>query len=308
MEIHEAISNYLEYLEIEKGRSLKTIENYSHYLNRLVEFINDDSFLVKDLDINIIHKWRKWLKRKGSDDGRDINNQTINYHLIALRGFLTYLNKISIKTMPAGAIELHKNTRREVDFLSTEEIIRMFNTVSKDRLVDLRNKSLLSVLFSTGLRVAELVSIDIDKLNTDTGEFSIRGKGGKDRLVFLDQYSLSLLKEYIKNRKDQQRALFISLSGNKTDHSRLSARSVQRIIKDMAKKAGIVKKVSPHTLRHSFATDLLSNGADIRSVQTLLGHSSISTTQIYTHITNPQLKKAHSSFHSDMATLLKDNK
>ncbi len=301
MYLSEAILQFLEYLEIERGRSDKTIENYHRYLDRLVEFADD--IKVGAINQETIRKWRLWLNRIRDDRGRPISKTTQNYHLIALRSFLAYLSKRGIKSLTPEKIELARVRRKQVTFLTSEELSLLFSQPNIDSQTGLRDRAILELLFSSGLRVSELVGLNRDHINLKRREFMVRGKGQKDRPVFISQEAANWVKRYLGTRLDSLPPLFISYSGNQepsTDgnYRRLSARSVQRIVKSYALRAGITKKVSPHTLRHSFATNLLMNGADIRSVQTMLGHSDISTTQIYTHVTDPHLKQVYERFHS----------
>lgn len=297
----EYMSDFLEYLEVEKGRSLKTIENYSLYLNRFVEFTDD--MKVAKISLDTISKWRQWLNRYKSEDGRTIGKATQNYHLIAMRSFLKYLARRDIDSLASEKIELATSTRPQVSFLTEEEVVRLFEAIPTDNIVGLRDRSIVELLFSTGLRVSELAALNIKDLNFKTGEFSVRGKGQKDRPVYLSESAAYVLSKYLEARGDDFTPLFVHFRGTQSDfnggeYTRLTVRSIQRIVERYARKAGIAKHVTPHTLRHSFATDLLTNGADLRSVQSLLGHSNIATTQVYTHVTDPQLKQAHQKFHS----------
>ncbi len=299
MEINRLLIEFLEYLEIEKNRSIKTIRNYEHYLKRFIVGANISS--PKNIDNEKIRNYRIYLNRIADSRGKTLKKITQNYHLIALRAFLKYLSKRDIKAFSAEKIELAKITERQVAFLDTSELVQLFNIKGRS-LLNLRDRSILELFFSTGMRVSELVNLNRGDINLGKGEFSVRGKGGKIRVVFLSDQAKNALKEYLEARKDIDEALFIrfvkedKLSVN--ENLRITARSVERIIKKRAIEAGLTKKVTPHTLRHSFATDLLMNGADIRSVQAMLGHSNISTTQIYTHITNKHLKEIHKEFHS----------
>lgn len=295
------LAEFLDALELERGRSLKTIENYSHYLNRFYEYAGD--IQVAKINDKTIAGWRKWLNRLRLDDGRSVSIATINYHLIAMRSFLKYLARQDVESLPPERIELAKAARPQVAFLDAEEVARLVEAVSGNDLAGKRDRAMVLLLFSGGLRVSELVSLNRDDVNTARGEFTIRGKGQKDRPVFLSELASGALNEYLSLRKDKDDALFIHLAHKKSDESnetaRLTPRSVQRIIERGRVAAGITKRVTPHTLRHSFATDLLSHGADLRSVQELLGHANVATTQVYTHITNPKLKEVHQKFHSD---------
>ncbi len=294
------LAEFLDYMEIERGRSLKTIENYSLYLNRFYEFAGD--IRVAKIDINLVSKWRQWLNRYKGDDGRAVNKATQNYHLIALRSFLKYMARRDIKTLAAEKIELATSKRPQVSFLDTKEVMALFDATDSSNIVGLRDRAILELLFSTGLRVSELVKLNRANINLDKGEFSIRGKGQKDRPVYISNSAKDALHAYLKSRTDSFEALFVQATGRKNNSdasiSRLTPRTIQRIVERYRIKAGITKHVTPHTLRHSFATDLLGNGADLRSVQSLLGHANIATTQIYTHVTDPQLKEIHKQFHA----------
>lgn len=288
--------DFLEYLEIEKNRSQLTIRNYDHYLDRFIIWSKIDS--PEQITHDLVRGFRLYLNRFEDEKGNKMKKITQDYYIIALRGFLKYLSKRDIKSLSSDKIELGKVKDRDVEFLELEEVDRLIKAAKGEKLENLRDSAILELLFSTGLRVSELVSLNIDNLNLKTGEFSVRGKGDKIRLVFLSTSAKVAVNEYLMRRKDVSPALFVSLRKGE-DFSRLTPRSVQRIIKKYAAKAGIVKDISPHTLRHSFATDLLRNGADIRSVQAMLGHSSITTTQVYTHVTNKHLKEIHNRFHTD---------
>lgn len=292
------LAEFLDYMEVERGRSLKTIENYSLYLNRFYEFAGD--IKVNSIDLNIVSKWRQWLNRYEGEDGRKISKTTQNYHLIALRSFLKYMARRDIKTLAPEKIELATSRRPQVNFLTSKEVIELLSAPSLDTITGQRDRAIMELLFSTGLRVSELVNLNRDNINLDSGEFSIRGKGQKDRPVYLSDSAKASILLYLKTRQDDTEALFIRVSRNKGSNElyRLTPRTIQRIVETYRLKAGITKQVTPHTLRHSFATDLLGNGADLRSVQAMLGHANIGTTQIYTHVTDPQLKEVHKQFHS----------
>lgn len=301
MQFSKIKTDFLEYLEIEQGRSLKTIVNYDHYLTRLVDFAGD--IKISDIDNELVRKWRLWLNRLPSSSGDDIKKNTQNYHLIALRSFLKYCAKRDIPCLPPDKIELAKSKRKQVTFLQSQELENLFQAPDLSSEQGLRDRAILELLFSSGLRVSELVGLNKADINLKRREFMVRGKGQKDRPIFISETASWWVDKYLERRSDNSTPLFIRYSGQKQlnqtgDHMRLSARSVQRMISKYARLSGITKKVSPHTLRHSFATDLLMNGADLRSVQALLGHSNISTTQIYTHVTDPHLKAVHEKFHS----------
>ncbi|OGM96824.1 MAG: hypothetical protein A2816_00395 [Candidatus Yanofskybacteria bacterium RIFCSPHIGHO2_01_FULL_39_44] len=301
MNIKELKIRYLEYLEIEKNKSPKTLENYGRYLDRFFGFAKIDK--ISQLNEELIRQYRLYLNRLRDTKGQQLKKITQNYHIIALRNFLKYLAKTGVKTVAAERIELGKQEDREVTFLELDELTRLINAPEGESLDALRDKSILTLLFSSGMRVSELCSLDRGKIDLSRGEFSVRGKGSKIRMVFLSDEARGSIKSYLNKRSDADEALFIRIPksgtfGKDTD-LRLTPRSIQRIIKKYSIKAGIVgKNVSPHTLRHSFATDLLRNGADIRSVQAMLGHASVTTTQIYTHVTDKQLREVHQKFHN----------
>lgn len=294
-------TEFLEYLEIEQNRSQKTIANYDHYLTRLLDYAGDD-LEVSQIDAELIRKWRLWLNRLGTNTSDELQKTTQNYHLIALRSFLKFCAKRDILAISADKVELARTTRKQVTFLTPDEVVRLFEACNVSNIIGLRDRAILELLFSSGLRVSELVGLDRDHINIRRREFTVRGKGQKDRPIFISEEAAHWLELYIKKREDNVKPLFVRYSGQKKvdtsgNFHRLTARSVQRMVAKTALLAGITKHVSPHTLRHSFATDLLMNGADIRSVQSMLGHSNISTTQIYTHITDPHLKEVHEKFH-----------
>ena len=300
MKFSKALTDFLEYLEIEQNRSQKTIANYDHYLTRLIDFAGDIN--VADIEPELIRKWRLWLNRLGTNVSDELQKSTQNYHLIALRSFLKYCAKRDIPALTADKIELARTVRKQVTFLNPDELALLFDQPDLNKQFGLRDRAILELLFSSGLRVSELVGLDRDHINLKRREFMVRGKGQKDRPIFISEESANWLQKYIEARKDGTRPLFVRYSGSKKvdlsgNYHRLTARSVQRMVARYALLAGITKHVSPHTLRHSFATDLLMNGADLRSVQALLGHSNIATTQIYTHVTDPHLKAVHQKFH-----------
>ena len=298
----ELIMDFIEYLEIEKGRSSKTSENYRRYLERFIEFAGD--MPVDGINAEIIRKYRLWLNRYTGETGNELATLTQSYHLIALRGFLNYLLKRDVPSLSPNKIELPKTHRKQVTFLHFEEVERMLDAVpSDDTPQHLRDRAILELLFSSGLRVSELVNLDRGHINTRRREFMVRGKGQKDRPIFISEVAARYVDEYLASRTDSLSPLFLNYSRNSVadttgDFRRLTPRSIQRMISKYAKLAGITKHVSPHTMRHSFATDLLMNGADIRSVQSMLGHSNISTTQVYTHVTDAHLKAVYEQFHT----------
>ena len=304
MFVSEALTDFLEHLEIEGGRSQNTIRNYSLYLERFIEFAGDIE--VVKITSEMIRRYRLWLNRyKNDNDGKALSILTQSYHLIALRGFLTYLSRRDIPSLSADKIILPKTVRKQVTFLQYDEVVNLIDNIPLDNEQGLRDRAIIELLFSSGLRVSELVNLNRDHINLKRREFMVRGKGQKDRPVFVSQHAAEQVENYLQARQDSLPALFLSYSRRSTkptmsgDYRRLSARSIQRMISHYARLAGITKHVSPHTMRHSFATDLLMNGADLRSVQSLLGHSCISTTQVYTHVTDQHLKDIHERFHSD---------
>lgn len=302
MYVSELILDYIESIEVEGGRSSKTAENYKLYLERFVEFTGD--IHVDKITSEIVRKYRLWLNRYKNNNEDELATITQSYHLIALRGFLGYLSKRDIASLSPEKIELPKVSRKQVTFLHYDEITRMLDAITLDGEQGLRDRAIIELLFSSGLRVSELVALNRDHVNTQRREFMVRGKGQKDRPVFVGATAAERIDDYLSVRLDNLPPLFLSYSRNNIssrtgDYRRLTPRSIQRIITKYAKLAGITKHVSPHTMRHSFATDLLMNGADIRSVQSMLGHSNISTTQVYTHVTDQHLREIYEKFHSD---------
>ncbi|OHB14907.1 MAG: hypothetical protein A2605_02270 [Candidatus Zambryskibacteria bacterium RIFOXYD1_FULL_39_35] len=296
---------FLEYVEIEKGRALKTVENYNHYLT--VFLTQTKATDPNDITDSTVREFRLWLNRQPLKNlgkpNETLSRKTQNYYLIAIRAFLKYLARQEVKSMPSERIELAKVPERSLDLITEAELKRLLDAAKGGELKNLRNQAILELLFSTGLRVSELCSLTRD-IDLSTDELSIKGKGGKVRVVFISDYAKKILKEYLAKRKDLDDALFIQISKNgKSMEKRgkglsLTRRSVERIVKECTIKAGISKRVTPHTMRHLFATDLLSNGADLRSVQALLGHANIGTTQIYTHVTDKHLRDIHKKFHN----------
>lgn len=302
MDLSELITDYMEHLEVEGGRSVKTTENYRLYLERFMEFTGD--IPVSKISAEIVRKYRLWLNRYENEYKQQLSTITQSYHLIALRGFLHYLAIRDIPSLNSDKISLPKVSRKQVTFLYKDEVERILTQVDVSNEAGLRDRAILELLFSSGLRVSELVGLNKDHVNTKRREFMVRGKGQKDRPIFISKLAAHHVDEYLAERKDTLEPLFISYSRNVTpntsgDYRRLTPRSIQRIISKYARLAGITKHVSPHTMRHSYATDLLMNGADIRSVQSMLGHSNISTTQVYTHVTDEHLKEVFERFHSD---------
>lgn len=300
--VSEYILDFIEHLEVEGGRMPKTAENYEFYLNRFVEFAGD--ITPDQISSELIRKYRLWLNRLKTERGEDLALITQAYHLIALRGFLKYFSRRDIPSLAPDKIELPKVHRKQVTFLHYDEVLRLLENVDTNTESGLRDRALLELLFSSGLRVSELVNLNRDHINTKRREFMVRGKGQKDRPVFISQGAADWVEQYLAMRQDTLAPLFISYSKNVSpstsgDFRRLTARSIQRMVSRYARLAGITKHVSPHTMRHSFATDLLMNGADLRSVQSMLGHSNIATTQIYTHVTDAHLKDVYEKFHSE---------
>ncbi len=289
-------TQFLEYLEIEKGRSVKTVENYDRYLTRFLARSKVTS--PQKLTEPMVREFRLWLNRQPGTAG-GMKRKTQNYYLIALRAFLKYLRKQGIESLSPERIELAKVGGRDLDLITANELERLMAMPKGDDLISLRDKAMLELLFSTGLRVSELCSLNAD-LDLSRDEFSVRGKGDKVRVVFISPSAKASISAYLKARGDMSEALFVSygLGGPKgKDLSRITPRSVERLVKRYAIKAGITRKVTPHVIRHSFATDLLENGADLRSVQALLGHANIATTQVYTHVTDKHLREVHRAFH-----------
>ena len=296
----ELKNQFLEYLEIERGRSVKTIENYDRYL---IRFLQHSGIAVpQQITEQSVREFRLHLNRqKGASGGMKLKTQ--NYYLIALRSFLKFLRKRDIVSLNPERIELAKTGARDLDLISNDELNRLLNSVSGTALPALRDKAILEILFSTGLRVSELCSLNRD-LDVSRDEFSVRGKGDKVRVVFLSSRAKDAIKKYLDKRGDVEEALFVQMGKNsaRAKELRLTPRSVERLIKQYAVKAGITRKVTPHVIRHSFATDLLENGADLRSVQELLGHANVATTQIYTHVTDKRLREVHKTFHGKQRT------
>jgi site-specific recombinase XerD len=310
MYLADLIEDFLEHLEIEKGRSKKTIENYRLYLERFLELtqeiLNKDDVKPSDIDREVLRKYRLKLNRYGSDNGEDdLKTITQAYHLIALRGFMKYLARREIKSLNPSLIDLPHVVRKQVTFLHFDEVEEILGQIDTSTESGLRDRAIIELLYSGGLRVSELVGLNRDSINLERREFVVRGKGSKDRPIFISQSAANWVAEYLDARTDSMPALFLNNSRNlqtadtSGNYRRITARSVERIVEKYARLAGITKHVSPHTLRHSFATDLLMNGADIRAVQSMLGHADISTTQIYTHVTDAHLKEIHEKYHSE---------
>lgn len=306
--LSRCLIEFLEHLEIERNRSHKTLQNYEFYLKRFLEWLGKNK-QPKDITAEKVREYRLWLNRLIDVHGEPLKKNTQNYHLIALRSFLKYLAKRDIQTLAPEKIELMKMPDREVNFLEGSDLNRLLESplqINENPLIKYRDKAILELLFSTGLRVSELAGLKKDNINLKKEEFTITGKGRKTRVVFMSEQAKYWLKKYLEIRKDFNPFLFIphdkrmskeiNKKKDKNDEP-LTSRSIQRLVQKYSRAAGIIKTVTPHTLRHSYATDLLQNGADIRSVQTMLGHSSITTTQIYTHITDKELRNIHKKFH-----------
>jgi len=297
--ISDYIKQFLEYCEVVQNRSGKTLENYRHYLKRFEEFLSEPMD-PKNLTLQKIQNYRVYLNRFIDDKGETLSVKTQNYHVIALRAFLKYLTKNDVKTLAPEKIELSKIPKRTVEVLSREELDRLFQAVDQTRKNAARDRAILETLYSTGLRVSELSNLNRDQVDLKRREFMVRGKGRKPRIVFLSERAVDFIHKYLRERDDHMKPLFInSIKGDILDEEkrRLTTVSIENMVRKYSLKAGIIKKVTPHTLRHSYATELLINGADIRSVQEMLGHSSITTTQIYTHVTDKKLREIHEKFH-----------
>ncbi len=313
--LRELIQDYLEYLEVERNCSKLTIRDYRHYLNSFEEWMktNYPEKSVADLDMAIIRRYRIYLVNKIDPIGRGLKKVTQNYYVIALRSFLKYLIRRDFKTIDPSKIELPKVESRSLKFLERDQVDRLVTMPDTSKEEGIRDRAILELLFSTGLRVSELAKLNHEQINFERREFGVIGKGGRARVVFLSDRAAEWIRRYLDNRSDTFRPLFIRYSGridsdNDGEKMRLTVRSVERIMKKYITQAKIPVDATVHTLRHSFATDLLSNGADLRSVQEMLGHKNIATTQIYTHVTNKQLRDVHKTFHSGNTLQRKDLK
>jgi site-specific recombinase XerD len=298
------IKDFLEYMEIEKGSSPLTLRNYKHYLTRFLTWMHETHHTMEPeaIDSEAIRQYRVALSRIEDGKGGTLSRKTQGYHAIALRSFLKWLIKNDAKVISPDKIDLPKIADRQVKFLSAEQVERLLSAPTLSSIGGKRDKAILEVLFSTGLRVSELVSLDRDKVDLERREFGVVGKGGKARVVFLSERAADWLSNYLRARDDTFQPVFIRHKGNMDavvidDEVRLTVRSVQRMIKKYGKKMNLPVDVTPHVMRHSFATDLLIAGADLRSVQEMLGHKNVATTQIYTHVTHKHLKDIHESFH-----------
>ncbi|MFC1905748.1 site-specific tyrosine recombinase/integron integrase [Chloroflexota bacterium] len=306
MNLQPLIADFLEYMQIERGFSPLTIREYSHYLSRFHNWLSQNHYndSPEDINLDVIRKYRIYLSKLPNRDGTSLNQNTQSYHVVALRALLRYLLvKRNISTLSPDKIDLPKQKTRSVSFLNADQLERLLNSPHISDEIGLRDRTILETLFSTGLRVSELVKLNRDHIDFERQEFSIRGKGGKIRVAFLSNTAAKWIKRYLQIRKDSYKPLFIRYTGASDfqkggEKMRLTVRSIHRIVAKYAKRCGLPIDVSPHTLRHSFATDLLIAGADLRSVQEMLGHESIRTTQVYTHVTNRHLKEVHKAFHS----------
>lgn len=326
MDIEQLVKEFLEDLEIRRNVSRLTIRNYRHYLMRFLAHLRVQRYggqgfptgqsptppvksFVKTIPPSAItqetvHQYRLFLSRYVDEHGISLKRITQNYHLIALRSFLKYMTKRGIKVLAAETVELGKAESRSIKFLEREQVDRLLNMPELSKPEGFRDKAILEVLFSTGLRVSELVGLNRDQINFERKEFGVIGKGRRPRVVFLSDSAVEWLKRYLEKREDGARPLFIRYAGKKPKEGdstgeslRLTSRSVQRLVEKYVKKARLPIKITPHGLRHSFATDLLHGGADLRAIQEMLGHKNVATTQIYTHLTNPQLREIHTKFH-----------
>jgi len=303
MTIQDYIAKFLVAVEVEKNQSQKTVENYGRYLHRFSNWAGEIN--PEQITLSKVQDYRLYLNRFRDKFDEPLSPKTQSFHIIALRAFLKYLARNDIDTLSPEKIDLPKVEKRVVEFLDPQEVLELFNIPDVSKVSGVRDRALLEVLYASGLRVSELVSLNREQVDTKRREFTVRGKGRKPRLVFLTERSAEWVEKYLKLRNDNFKPLWIS-HGPRTrkcdeigtgEERRITSRTVQNMLQRTSRLAGLGKKVTPHTLRHSFATTLLNNGADIRSVQELLGHSSIQTTQIYTHVTNARLREVHAKFH-----------
>lgn len=303
-EIQKYIDTFLEYLEIEKNASKLTIRNYRFYLSRFAQWLasNQPQTSLKKINVDVVRRYRVWLSDYVDERGMTLKRITQSYHIIALRSFLRFLVRNDYDTLSPEKIDLPKGESQSLKFLGRDHLRELMNAVDTSDIKGLRDRAILELLFSTGLRVSELCRLNRDQMNFKTQEFGVIGKGGRARVVFLSDSAIFWLSKYFEVREDNFQPVFIRYAKgvdpiNQGERMRLTPRSVERIVSKYVRKAKLPVDATPHTLRHSFATDLLYNGADLRSVQEMLGHKNISTTQIYTHVTNPQLKNVHRKFH-----------
>ncbi|MCL4390568.1 MAG: tyrosine-type recombinase/integrase [Patescibacteria group bacterium] len=291
--LNKQITDFLEYCELDRNLSPLTVKMYGYYLATFAGWLGD-----RAITEDTIREYRLYLSRYVNPVKGPLAKSTQGYFLIAIRAMLRFLNKKGIKTLAPDQIELGKNRDRQIKFLAHEQLERLIAAPDTSKDEGLRDRAILELLFSTGLRVAELVKLDRDKINLETREFGIIGKGGRGRVVFISTRAKDALSRYLTTRLDQARPLFIRYSGKMDENRRLSARSVERMVTKYVKKARLPVAATPHTIRHSTATDLLMNGADLRSVQEILGHKNVATTQIYTHVTNAHLREIFEKYHS----------
>jgi len=313
--LNRLLTDYLEYCEIEKNLAQSTVKMYDFYLmdffTWIKTYLNKDQIFPSDIDPELIHKYRVNLNRRKSSKSIDgYKKSTQKTFMVAIRAFLKYLIvEVGLNVVPPDRIILGKEADRVPNVLNDDQLENLFSVQDLNKLSGVRDRAILETLFSTGLRVSELVALNLDDINLKSGEFTVVGKGGKARIVYLSDSAKNWIRRYLSTRRDEFKPLFIRYSGKSMEENdidgeslRLTARSIQRMVKKYVKRSGLAVDATPHTLRHTFATDLLSEGADLRSVQELLGHSDVSTTQIYTHITDKRLKEVHEKFHKDVVS------
>lgn len=306
---HFALLSYMEHMEVERNVSKLTIRNYNQYLHEFIRWLNNQGYnKLHEITPTVIRQYRLYLSEKTTIDGEPITKKTQSYYVIAIRSWFKWLIKQDVNVLHPEKIDLPKAESQHMKFLSADKIEHLLAQPSLSTKTGLRDKALLEVLFSTGLRVSEVISLNRDNIDFSSKEFGVIGKGRRPRVVFLSDRAADWLQRWLRSRSDHWSPVFVRFAGKKAplnadgEEMRLSTRSVQRIVDSYVKKAKLPIKVSPHGIRHSFATDLLANGAGLREVQELLGHKNVSTTQIYTHVTSPQLKQVHKKFHSQSST------
>lgn len=305
LDLTTAVRRFLEHLEVEKNCSKLTVRNYQHYLEVLEKYFaaqGNNKAMVSDINSDLVRSFRLYLSRQSGVDG-EMKIVTQGYYVIALRSFLKWLIKNDYQVMQPEKIDVPKNKDHSLKFLDAGQVERLLNQPLLSTKVGIRDRAILELLFSTGLRVSELTRLNRDQINLNTREFGVIGKGGKARVVFMSKRATIYMDKYLKNREDNGKALFIRYGGKREiisdeEKMRLTPRSVERLVKHYVRLAKLPVDATPHTLRHSMATDLLRAGADLRSVQELLGHKNIATTQIYTHVTDARLREVHEKFHS----------
>lgn len=301
--LHQQIVSFLEHMEVERNVSRLTIRNYRHYLSRFADWFTAQGYAdIKELTLENLRAYRVYLSRMGDEEHKELSKRTQSYHIIAMRSFLKWLTKQDILVLSPEKIDLPKSESYQMHFLTHDQLERLLSQPLVSTPRGLRDRCLIEVLFSTGLRVSELVSLNRDQVNTQTREFGVIGKGRKARVVFLSETAAQWVERYLVTRTDPYDPVFIRMNRESSPDAdgeslRLTTRSVQRIIEKYAKEAKLPIKITPHGIRHTFATDLLQHGAGLRDVQEMLGHKNIATTQIYTHVTRPELKKIHDTFH-----------